>query len=42
MQADTDDCLAAVNAGWEILQQGGNAKDAVKAAIRVLESDPNL
>jgi beta-aspartyl-peptidase (threonine type) len=32
-------CLAAVQAGWNILQQGGNAKDAVEAAIRVLESD---
>lgn len=34
-----DGCLAAVQAGWEILQQGGDAKDAVEAAIRVLEAD---
>lgn len=37
--ANTEGCLAAVKAGWEILQQGGDAKDAVEAAIRVLESD---
>lgn len=40
--ANTEGCLAAVKAGWEILQQGGNAKDAVEAAIRVLESDPTF
>lgn len=34
-----DGCLAAVQAGWEVLQQGGDAIDAVEAAIRVLESD---
>lgn len=37
--ANTAGCLAAVQAGWEILQQGGDAKAAVEAAIRVLESD---
>lgn len=37
--ANTEGCLAAVKAGWEILQQGGDAKDAVEAAIRILESD---
>jgi L-asparaginase / beta-aspartyl-peptidase len=35
-------CLAAVKAGWEILQQGGKAKDAVEAAIHILESDPTF
>lgn len=40
--ANTEGCLAAVNAGWQILQQGGDAKDAVEAAIRVLESDPTF
>jgi L-asparaginase / beta-aspartyl-peptidase len=37
--ANIEGCSAAVKAGWEILQQGGNAKDAVEAAIRILESD---
>jgi L-asparaginase / beta-aspartyl-peptidase len=37
--ANIEGCLAAVKAGWEILQQGGNAKDAVEAAVRILESD---
>ncbi|MBD2024138.1 isoaspartyl peptidase/L-asparaginase family protein [Leptolyngbya sp. FACHB-711] len=32
-------CLAAVEAGWEVLRTGGNAAAAVEAAIRVLESD---
>ena len=40
VQANQAGCLAAVKAGWEILQQGGHAKDAVEAAIRVLESNP--
>lgn len=40
--ANVDGCLAAVKAGWAILQQGGDAKDAVEAAIRVLESDPTF
>jgi beta-aspartyl-peptidase (threonine type) len=38
-KANTIGCLSAVKAGWEILQRGGDAKDAVEAAIRVLESD---
>uniref|UniRef100_B8HK08 Peptidase T2 asparaginase 2 n=1 Tax=Cyanothece sp. (strain PCC 7425 / ATCC 29141) TaxID=395961 RepID=B8HK08_CYAP4 len=41
-KANTEGCLAAVQVGWEILQQGGTAKDAVEAAIRVLESDPTF
>lgn len=40
--ANIDGCLAAVKAGWQILQQGGNAKDAVETAIRILESDPTF
>jgi beta-aspartyl-peptidase (threonine type) len=32
-------CLAAVEAGWTVLQSGGSAGEAVEAAIRVLESD---
>ena len=38
-QPNKEGCLAAVQAGWEILEQGGDAKAAVEAAIRVLESD---
>jgi L-asparaginase / beta-aspartyl-peptidase len=38
-QPNKDGCLAAVQAGWEVLQRGGDAIDAVEAAIRVLESD---
>lgn len=32
-------CLAAVRAGWAVLERGGNACDAVEATIRVLEAD---
>lgn len=32
-------CLAAVEAGWSVLQSGGSAGEAVEAAIRVLEVD---
>lgn len=32
-------CRAAVEAGWEVLSNGGSAAAAVEAAIRVLESD---
>jgi beta-aspartyl-peptidase (threonine type) len=41
-QANTTGCLAAVEAGWAVLEQGGDAKDAVEAAIRVLEADPTF
>jgi len=41
-KANTAGCLAAVEAGWTILQQGGSAKDAVEAAIRVLEDNPTF
>jgi hypothetical protein len=33
-------CTAARTAGWQILQQGGSALDAVEAAVRVMEDDP--
>lgn len=33
-------CRRALEAGWEILNQGGAAIDAVEAAIVVLEDDP--
>jgi beta-aspartyl-peptidase (threonine type) len=32
-------CLAAVEAGWAVLSEGGSAAAAVETAIRVLESD---
>lgn len=41
-KANTTGCLAAVEAGWAVLQRGGSAKDAVEAAIRVLEDDPTF
>jgi beta-aspartyl-peptidase (threonine type) len=41
-KANQAGCLAAVEAGWAILQHGGSAKDAVEAAIRVLEDDPTF
>ena len=33
-------CRRALEAGWEILKSGGQAADAVEAAIVVLEDDP--
>ncbi len=33
-------CLAALAAGWAILDIGGSALDAVEAAVRSLEDDP--
>jgi L-asparaginase / beta-aspartyl-peptidase len=33
---------AAALVGWRILQAGGSALDAVEAAVRVLEDDPNF
>lgn len=35
-------CLDAVSAGWRVLQRGGNALEAVEAAVRVLEDDPTF
>lgn len=33
-------CRAALQAGWQVLQAGGAALDAVEAAVRVLEDAP--
>ena len=33
-------CRAALNAGWQVLERGGAALDAVEAAVRVLEDAP--
>jgi len=41
-KANTSGCLAAVEAGWTILTAGGSAKDAVEAAIRILEDNPTF
>jgi beta-aspartyl-peptidase (threonine type) len=35
-------CRAALVAGWSTLTAGGHALDAVEAAIRIMEDDPNL
>ncbi len=35
-------CLAAVQAGWALLRQGGSALDAVEQAVRVMEDHPAL
>ncbi len=35
-------CKEAAQAGWRVLQAGGSALDAVEAAVRVLEDDPNF
>ena len=35
-------CHASLVAGWEVLQRGGTALDAVEAAIVVLEDDPTF
>lgn len=32
----------ATQAGWEVLKQGGSALNAVEAAVRMLEDDPNF
>lgn len=39
VEANQAGCRAAVEAGWDVLCNGGNAAQAVEAAIRVLESD---
>ncbi len=41
-EAFTQGCLAAAQAGWDVLTRGGNACDAVEAAIRVMEADPTF
>lgn len=35
-------CIAALAAGWTILEGGGSALDAVEAAVRSLEDDPTF
>jgi len=35
-------CKEAAQAGWRVLQAGGSALNAVEAAVRVLEDDPNF
>lgn len=42
VEAHRSACLAAVQAGWAILQAGGSALDAVEQAIRLMEDDPAL
>ena len=37
-----DGCERAARAGLEVLDAGGSAVDAVLAAVRVLEDDPNF
>lgn len=39
IKANHAGCLAAVEAGWEVLTRGGSAGEAVEAAIRILEAD---
>jgi len=34
-------CRAAAQIGWQILQSGGSALDAVEAVVRALEDNPN-
>ena len=40
LQAHADGCRAALLLGWQVLQQGGTAIDAVETAVRSLEDDP--
>jgi beta-aspartyl-peptidase (threonine type) len=35
-------CKEAARVGWDILEAGGSALDAVEAAVRSLEDDPNF
>src|SRR6476660_10461361 len=35
-------CKEAALIGWNILQQGGSSLDAVEAAVRALEDNPNF
>jgi beta-aspartyl-peptidase (threonine type) len=39
-EANRRGCLAALRAGWSVLEAGGGALDVVEAAIRTLEADP--
>ena len=42
IEANNAGCLAAVEAGWSVLKNGGTAPEAVEAAVRVLEADPTF
>ncbi len=42
IEANNAGCLAAVEAGWKVLKNGGTAPEAVEAAVRVLEADPTF
>ncbi len=33
-------CKAAAAAGWQVLEQGGSAVEAVEAAVRIMEDHP--
>ena len=35
-------CRAAANIGWQVLEQGGSALDAVEAAVQALENNPTF
>lgn len=37
-----DGCARAAEIGWDVLQAGGRAVDAVEAAVRALEDDPTF
>jgi beta-aspartyl-peptidase (threonine type) len=40
--ANRHGCLAALEAGTDVLRGGGSALDAIEAAVRVLEDDPTF
>lgn len=40
VEARAEGCEQAARAGWQILQRGGTALDAVETAVTVLEDDP--
>jgi beta-aspartyl-peptidase (threonine type) len=40
LSARRDGCKAAAMAGWQVLQEGGSALDAVEAAVVALEDNP--
>ncbi len=42
IEAHKSGCKAALVKGWEILEDGGHALDAVEAAVRELEDDPYI
>ena len=42
VEAAQQGCREAVLIGWHLLRHGGSAMDAVEAAVRVLEDNPNF